>query len=119
MACLPTAADWLALSGLSYHFQNASTGVRSTPARASSATVADQGYGPWAVTAGYLRNSYDKHSIYAGVRWTPLSAGPFRFGLYGLAASGYPSPVLVLPVVTLEGREHRAEPDCSAQSAGL
>ena len=64
----------------------------------------ESGYGPWALTAGYLRNSYDKHSVYGGVRWTPLAAGPFRFGLYGLAASGYPSPILVLPVITVEGR---------------
>ena len=99
-----TAADWLTLSGLSYHFQKRQHWRQVNPGAGFERDMADQGYGPWAVSAGYLRNSYDKHSIYAGVRWTPLSAGPFRFGLYGLAASGYPSPVLLLPVVTLEGR---------------
>lgn len=100
-----TAADWLTLSGLSYHFQKRQHWRQVNPGAGFERDMADQGYGPWAVSAGYLRNSYDKHSIYAGVRWTPLSAGPFRFGLYGLAASGYPSPVLLLPVVTLEGRD--------------
>ncbi len=104
MAMPADAADWLAVSGFSWHFQERRHWRQINPGLGVERDMDESGYGPWALTAGYLRNSYDKHSVYGGVRWTPLAAGPFRFGLYGLAASGYPSPILVLPVITVEGR---------------
>jgi hypothetical protein len=51
-------------------------------------------------SAGYFRNSYDRNTFYAGARWMPLRSGPFRLGAFGLLASGYPSPILVLPAVS-------------------
>ena len=92
--------DWLTVSGVSHHFQpdrrdwrefNPGAGFE----RAFTGT-------PWVATAGYFRNSYDRNTFYAGARWMPLQAGPFRFGAFGLVGSGYPSPVLVIPTVAAE-----------------
>lgn len=91
--------DWLTLSGVSHHFQ---------PDRRDWREV-NPGFGvereltgtPWVASAGYFRNSYDKNTFYVGGRWMPLEAGPFRFGAFGLLASGYPSPILVLPAASV------------------
>ena len=92
--------DWLSVSGASHHFQphrrawrefNPGVGFE----RSFNGT-------PWVASAGYFRNSYDRDTWYLGGRWMPLAAGPFRFGAFGLLASGYPSPVLVLPAVSVE-----------------
>ncbi|HRH75289.1 MAG TPA: hypothetical protein PLM62_19550, partial [Zoogloea sp.] len=53
-------------------------------------------------TAGYFRNSYDRNTFYAGARWMPLALGPVRLGAFGLVATGYPSPVLVLPAASVQ-----------------
>ncbi len=92
--------DWLTLSGVSHHFQ---------PDRRDWREV-NPGVGmereftgtPWVASAGYFRNSYDSNTVYLGGRWMPLEAGPFRFGVFGLLASGYPSPILVLPAASAQ-----------------
>ncbi len=92
--------DWLAVSGLSHHFQpdrrnwrevNPGVGLE----REFSGT-------PWVAVAGYLRNSYDRNTFYVGGRWMPLELGPFRFGAFGLIASGYQTSVLVLPAMSAQ-----------------
>lgn len=92
--------DWLTLSGVSHHFQ---------PDRRDWREV-NPGIGmereftgtPWVASAGYFRNSYDRNTFYLGGRWMPLEAGPFRFGAFGLLATGYPSPILVLPAASAQ-----------------
>ena len=92
--------DWLTLSGASHHFQ---------PDRRDWREV-NPGIGmereftgtPWVASAGYFRNSYDRNTFYLGGRWMPLEAGPFRFGAFGLLATGYPSPILVLPAASTQ-----------------
>ena len=92
--------DWLIASGASHHFQpdrrrwrefNPGVGFE----REFTAT-------PWVASAGYFRNSYDRDTWYLGGRWMPLAAGPLRLGVFGLLASGYPSPILILPAISLQ-----------------
>ncbi|MCB1889686.1 MAG: hypothetical protein KDH20_18915 [Rhodocyclaceae bacterium] len=97
-------ADWLVLSGLSHHFQDRRDWREVNPGAGFERDIDEGPYGPWTFSAGYLKNSYDKHSVYLGGRWTPLALGPVRFGAFGLLASGYPSPVLVLPTMVIENR---------------
>ena len=92
--------DWLTLAGLSHHFQPDRRDWRQVN---PGAGLEREFTGtPWTASAGYFRNSYDRNTFYIGGRWMPLSAGPFRFGAFGLLATGYPSPVLVLPVVSAQ-----------------
>lgn len=91
--------DWLTLSGISHHFQPDRRDWRETnPGFGFEREFKDT---PWVASAGYFRNSYDRNTLYVGGRWMPLEAGPFRFGAFGLLASGYPSPILVLPAASL------------------
>ena len=92
--------DWLTVSGLSHHFQPDRRDWREVnPGAGFEREFTGT---PWVASAGYFRNSYDRHTIYVGGRWMPLAAGPFRFGAFGLVATGYPSPVLVLPAVSAQ-----------------
>lgn len=92
--------DWLTVSGLSHHFQPDRRDWREVN---PGAGLEREFTGtPWVASAGYFRNSYDRHTVYVGGRWMPLAAGAFRFGAFGLLASGYPSPVLVLPAVSAQ-----------------
>ena len=92
--------DWLTLSGLSHHFQPDRRDWREVN---PGAGLEREFTGtPWTASAGYFRNSYDRNTLYIGGRWMPLAAGPFRFGAFGLLATGYPSPVLVLPAVSAQ-----------------
>ena len=92
--------DWLTLAGLSHHFQPDRRDWREVN---PGAGLEREFTGtPWTASAGYFRNSYDRNTFYLGGRWMPLAAGPFRFGAFGLLATGYPSPVLVLPVVSAQ-----------------
>ena len=92
--------DWLTLSGLSHHFQPDRRDWREVN---PGAGLEREFTGtPWTASAGYFRNSYDRNTFYLGGRWMPLAAGPFRFGAFGLLATGYPSPVLVLPAVSAQ-----------------
>lgn len=96
------AADWLVLSGASHHFQQDRRDWRQdNPGIGFERdSVAHPGL---AWTGGYFRNSYDRHTVYAGARWMPYRFGPLQLGGYALLASGYPSPVLLLPGFALEG----------------
>ena len=91
---------WLGLSGVSHHFQPDRRDWReSNP----GAGIEKEFTGtPWVATAGYFRNSYDRNTFYAGARWMPLALGPLRLGAFGLIASGYPSPVLLLPAASIQ-----------------
>ena len=92
--------DWVTLSGLSHHFQPDRRDWREVN---PGAGLEREFTGtPWTASAGYFRNSYDRNTFYLGGRWLPLAAGPFRFGAFGLLASGYPSPILVLPAVSAQ-----------------
>lgn len=91
---------WLVLSGMSHHFQPERRDWREDN---PGAGIEKEFTGtPWVATAGYFRNSYDRNTFYAGARWMPLSLGPVRLGAFGLVASGYPSPVLVLPAASIQ-----------------
>ncbi len=91
---------WLVLSGISHHFQPDRRDWRENN---PGAGIEKEFTGtPWVATAGYFRNSYDRNTFYAGARWMPLSIGPVRLGAFGLIASGYPSPVLVLPAASIQ-----------------
>ena len=107
-ASLAGAADWLVLSGFSHHFQERRNWREFNPGVGFERDMASGPYGPWTFSAGYLKNSYDRHSVYLGGRWTPLELGPARLGVFGLLATGYPSPVLILPTLTIEGRRFGA-----------
>lgn len=98
------AADWFVLSGVSHHFQQRRDWREINPGVGFERDHRRGPLGPWTFSAGYLRNSYDRASLYVGGRWTPLAIGPLRFGGFGLLATGYPSPVLVLPAAVIEGR---------------
>ena len=92
--------DWLTLAGLSHHFQPDRRDWREVN---PGAGLEREFTGtPWTASAGYFRNSYDRNTFYLGGRWMPLASGPFRFGAFGLVATGYPSPVLVLPAVSAQ-----------------
>ena len=96
------ASDWLVLSGLSHHFQERRDWREVNPGLGFERDMPAGPYGPWTLSAGFLRNSYDRNSVYFGGRWTPLALGPARFGFFGLVANGYPSPVLVLPTIAVD-----------------
>ena len=92
--------DWLTLAGLSHHFQPDRRDWREVN---PGAGLEREFTGtPWTASAGYFRNSYNRNTFYAGGRWMPLEAGPFRFGAFGLLASGYPSPILILPAISAQ-----------------
>ena len=100
LACIPqfaVASDWLTLSGASYHFQQDRRDWRQF--NPGIGWERDATYPDLTWSAGYFQNSYNKPCFYAGGRWMPLEVGPVKIGLFGLAATGYPSPVLVLPAL--------------------
>lgn len=91
---------WLVVSGLSHHFQPERRDWRET--NPGVGIEKEFSGSPWVATAGYFRNSYDRHTFYAGARWMPLDFGPLRVGAFAVLATGYPSPVLVLPAASLQ-----------------
>ena len=98
LACIPQfsiASDWLTVSGASYHFQQDRRDWRQF--NPGIGWERDAIYPDLTWSAGYFQNSYNKPCFYAGGRWMPLEVGPVKIGLFGLAATGYPSPVLLLP----------------------
>ncbi len=97
---LSAASDWVTLSGLSYHFQQDREDWRQF--NPGLGWERDAGHHDLVWSAGYYQNSYDKPTVYGGARWMPLETGPIKWGLYGLLATGYPSPVLVSPVISTE-----------------
>lgn len=92
--------DWLTFSGASHHFQPDRRDWRElNPGAGLEREFTGT---PWVASAGYFRNSYDRNTFYLGGRWMPLEAGPFRFGAFGLLATGYPSPILIMPAVSAQ-----------------
>ncbi|MDQ8023998.1 MAG: hypothetical protein REI94_19325 [Moraxellaceae bacterium] len=91
----PLAALELSIPVGSYHFDR-------------SRDWQEQNYGlgveheSW--VAGYYRNSYDKDTVYAGYAWRPLQWGWMRAGITALLASGYDSPVLVVPTISVDSK---------------
>lgn len=56
-------------------------------------------------TAGYYKNSYYKDTFYVGYRWRPLSWGEHvKAGLTVALATGYDSPLLVIPTLSIESK---------------
>jgi len=100
--CAPAlASDWLVLSGASYHFKQNQRDWRQTNPGIGMERESTRYQGlSW--TAGYFLNSYDRHTFYGGARWMPYRLGPFAFGGYALAASGYHWPVVVAPGMSIE-----------------
>ena len=90
-----TEAFWLVVSGASRHFRQDERDWREFNPGLGFERAA-RWKDSWYV-GGYFRNSYDRHALYAGLRWMPLRYGPVSFGGFALASTGYPSPVLVLP----------------------
>lgn len=95
VAALPLAALELSVPVGSYHFD------RSRDWQEQNYGIGVE-YRSW--VAGYYRNSYDKDTVYAGYVWRPLQWGWLRAGLTTLLASGYDSPVLVVPTVSVDGK---------------
>lgn len=109
LAASPAQADsfpeiegktWWVVSGASRHFRQDERDWRefNPGLGVEKATTMDGLY----YVGGYFLNSYDRHALYAGVRWMPWKWGYARFGGYALASTGYPSPVLILPGFSLE-----------------
>lgn len=99
--------NWLVVSGASYHFQREKHDWREVnPGLGFERTLHYPDFEDLYLVGGYFKNSYDKHALHAGVRWMPWGWqwGKMRlkFGAYALASTGYPSPVLVLPGMTIE-----------------
>lgn len=95
------AEQWLVISGASHHFRQSERDWRQfNPGIGFERALERPGL--YAV-GGYFRNSYDRHALYAGVRWMPFEWGPLKLGGYALASTGYPSPILLLPGFSVEG----------------
>lgn len=107
LAILPTQASateqWLVISGASYHFRQNERDWRQINPGIGYERASEREGMYW--VGGYFKNSYDRHALYAGVRWMPYEWGGIKFGGYALASTGYPSPVLVLPGFSVEGKD--------------
>ena len=92
------AADWMVMSGYSYHFEH------REQYRADNPGIGWERHdeGDWTYAAGYYRNSYDRNTFYAGARWEPLQFEHVRLGVFLGAASGYWTPVVALPMASFE-----------------
>jgi hypothetical protein len=100
LAALPAAAtDWLVVSGYSHHFKDREDFRAANPGLGWERPT-DAWGGSW--MAGYYRNSYDRDTVYAGLRWEPLRWGPARLGVFAGLASGYWTPVVALPMLCIE-----------------
>ncbi len=93
------AADWLVLSGYSYHLRDRDEYRADNP---GAGWERRDNLIPLTYMAGYYRNSYDRDTFYAGARWEPLDFGAVRLGAFVGLASGYWTPVVALPMASLE-----------------
>jgi hypothetical protein len=93
------AEDWLVVSGYSHHFKHREEFRAANPGLGWERPTDEYG-GTW--MAGYYRNSYDRDTVYAGLRWEPLRWGPARLGVFAGLASGYWTPVVALPMLSIE-----------------
>lgn len=94
-----SADDWLTISGYSYHLTRRNEYRADNPGLGWERHTPDQNV---TYAAGYYRNSYDRDTFYLGGRWEPLELGPARFGVFLALASGYWTPVVALPMVSIE-----------------
>lgn len=95
------AESWLVVSGLSWHFQQEREHWRQHNPGLGIETALAPVPGLY-LSAGSFLNSYNRQAVYGGVRFMPVSVGPFALGGYLLASTGYPSPVLLLPGAALD-----------------
>ena len=59
---------------------------------------------------GYYKNSYYKDTFYAGYQWKPLSWGDHvKAGLSFALATGYDSPILIIPTLSIENKHVAAD----------
>lgn len=93
------AADWLVVSGKSWHFERRGEFRSSNPGIGWERPSAEW---PLSWMAGFYRNSYDHETAYAGGRWEPLRWDHVRLGIFGGLANGYWTPVVALPMASLE-----------------
>lgn len=94
------SADWLVVSGASYHFENRDEYRADNPGIGWEHPDPEI---PVVWTAGYYRNSYDRDTFYAGGRWMPIEMGSHaKLGAFVALASGYWTPVVAIPTLSLE-----------------
>ena len=89
------SADWLLLPATSFH-----AGARADGSAYNERNPGlgfEREFADTAVYAVTYRNSFDRQTVAVGGSWTPLRWGACRAGLTAALASGYPSPVLVVP----------------------
>ena len=94
-----SASDWLVLSGASYHFRDREDYRADNP---GVGWERREDLIPVTWMAGYYRNSYDRDTFYAGGRWEPLDFGALKLGVFVGLASGYWTPVVALPMASVE-----------------
>jgi len=97
------AHDWLVISGAAYHFERRDELRGNNPGIGWERPDDEI---PLVYAAGYYRNSYDKDTFYAGAQWMPFSWGTpegfnAQLGAFGGLASGYWTPVVVIPMLKL------------------
>jgi hypothetical protein len=87
------AETWLIVSGASYHAdrsgnwneQNIGVGIR---------------HNNW--TAGTYKNSYRRQTTFVGYVWQPIEFGPVSAGVTAAVTTGYSSPVVAFPTVSVK-----------------
>lgn len=95
------AADWLVVSGASWHFEKRYQYRAENPGLGWERNLDEM---PLSVMAGFYLNSYNRETVYAGARWEPFRWSHARLGLFGGVASGYWTPVVTMPILSLEYR---------------
>lgn len=98
LAPVAQASDYLVLSGASYHFAHRDEYRGDNPGIGWERDIAESS---WNYAAGYYRNSYDRDTFYAGGKWMPLAWGHAKAGAFIGVASGYWTPVVAIPMVSL------------------
>lgn len=91
--------DWLVISGAAYHFDRRDE-LRGDNPGAGWERPSEKWPLSW--MAGYYLNSYDRDTFYAGARWEPLRWEHVKLGVFVGAASGYDTPVVALPMASVE-----------------
>lgn len=91
--------DWLVVSGAAWHFARRDELRGNNPGLGWERPSTEY---PLSWMGGYYRNSYDRDTFYAGARWEPLRWEHVRLGIFAGLASGYWTPVVALPMLSLE-----------------
>ncbi|MCX9155767.1 hypothetical protein OPU71_06460 [Niveibacterium sp. 24ML] len=93
------AEDWFVVSGASYHFERRDEFRSDNPGIGWERPDPEI---PLVYAVGYYRNSYDRDTFYAGARWEPLRWQYASLGIFAAFASGYWTPVVALPMLSLQ-----------------